>query len=109
MQGLRSNSALFWAPEKEGVKPPILIFSPRLAPQGTPKNAGVMSHFRPRVGPCGGRGEVANSGFCPALVLENGVVTQPFRPFWASEKAWLRQPVLILSPCLGTPENAGVT
>ena len=36
MQGLRSKSALFWAPEKAGVRQPILIFSPRLA-LGTPR------------------------------------------------------------------------
>ena len=83
MQGLRSYSALFWAQEKE---PPVLIFSARLAPQGTPKNAGVVSHFRPRVGPCGGRGEVANSGFYPALALETSRMewlhshSAPFRP-----------------------------
>ena len=39
MQGLRSNSAHVWAPEKAGVRRPILIFSPRLA-LGTPKNVG---------------------------------------------------------------------
>ena len=27
MQGLRSNSALFWATEKAGVRQPLLIFS----------------------------------------------------------------------------------
>ena len=47
MQGLRSTSALFWAPEKVGVKQPILILSPCL---GTPKNAGVRYHFRPHLG-----------------------------------------------------------
>ena len=26
MQGLHSNSALFWAPEKAGVRQPLLIF-----------------------------------------------------------------------------------
>ena len=40
MQGLHSNSALFWAPEKAGVRLPLVIFSPRLV-LGTPKNAGV--------------------------------------------------------------------
>ena len=30
MQGLRSISALFWAPEKAGVRQPILIFSAKL-------------------------------------------------------------------------------
>ena len=40
MQGLRSNSALFWAPEKARVRWPILILSPRLA-LGTPEDAGV--------------------------------------------------------------------
>ena len=29
--------------------------------------------------------------------------------FWSLEKAEVRQPLLILSPCLGIPENAGVT
>ena len=40
MQGSRSNSAHIWAPEKAGVRQPILILSPRLA-LGTPKNARV--------------------------------------------------------------------
>ena len=40
MQGLRSDSALFWAPEKVRVRWPLLILSPRLA-LGTPENAGV--------------------------------------------------------------------
>ena len=40
MQGLRSNSALFWAPEKARVRLPRVIYSLRLA-LGTPKNVGV--------------------------------------------------------------------
>ena len=40
MQGLRSNSALFRAPEKARVRWPLLILSSRLA-LGTPENAGV--------------------------------------------------------------------
>ena len=40
MQGLRSNSALFWDPKKAGVTRPFLIFPPCLA-LGTPENAGV--------------------------------------------------------------------
>ena len=28
---------------------------------------------------------------------------------WAPEKAWVSSPLLILSPLMGTPENAGVT
>ena len=28
--------------------------------------------------------------------------------FWAPEKARVRQPILIVPPLLGTPENAGV-
>ena len=40
MQGLRSNSALFWAYEKARVREPLLILSLRLA-LGTPENAGV--------------------------------------------------------------------
>ena len=40
MQGLRSNSALFWAPEKARVRWPLLILSPRLA-LGIPENVGV--------------------------------------------------------------------
>ena len=43
-----------------------LILSPLL---GTPKNARVMSHFRPLVGPREGRGEATNSDFVP-LCLE---------------------------------------
>ena len=40
MQWIRSNPALFGAPEKAGVSQLLLIFSPRLA-FGTPENAGV--------------------------------------------------------------------
>ena len=40
MQGLRSDSSLFWARDKVGVRYPILIFSLHLA-LGTPENAGV--------------------------------------------------------------------
>ena len=45
MQGLRSNSALFWAPEKARVRWPLSILSPRLALE-TPENARVMLQFR---------------------------------------------------------------
>ena len=41
MQGLRSDSALFWAPEKGRVRWPILNLSARLA-LGNPENARVM-------------------------------------------------------------------
>ena len=44
MQGLHSNSALFWAPEKAGVRQPLLIFSPCLA-LGTPRRQGLGSNF----------------------------------------------------------------
>ena len=40
MQGLRNNSALFWAPEKARVRWPHLILSLRLA-VGIPENVGV--------------------------------------------------------------------
>ena len=40
MQGLRSNSALLWAPEMALMREPLLILSPCLA-LGTPENAGV--------------------------------------------------------------------
>ena len=39
MQGLRSISALLWAPDKVGVRQPLLILPPLL---GTPENAGVI-------------------------------------------------------------------
>ena len=46
MQGLRSKSALFCAPEEAGVRRPLLISPPRLAlaafALGTPENVGVM-------------------------------------------------------------------
>ena len=38
MQGLRSTSAHLWAPEKVGVRQPLLILSPYV---GTPENEGV--------------------------------------------------------------------
>ena len=62
MQGLRSTSALFWAPQKAGVRQPILILSPLL---GTPENAGVTWHFRPLLGLQEGKDEAANSDFVP--------------------------------------------
>ena len=40
MQGLRSTSAHFWAPEKAGVRQAIVNFSPNLR-LGTPENLGV--------------------------------------------------------------------
>ena len=42
MQGLRSTSALCWAPEKVGVRKPLRILSPCL---GTPENAGVTQGY----------------------------------------------------------------
>ena len=58
MQALRSNSALFWAPERQT----LLIFSSRL-PLGTPENLGAAYQFRPLLGHREGRGEVATSDF----------------------------------------------
>ena len=77
MHGLRPNSALLCAPGETGGRPPLLIFSPRLA-LGTAEKARVHS-------------TAAN--------------------FWAAEKAWVRQPLLIPSRSLvlGIPKNAGVT
>ena len=40
MPGLRSNSAMFCAPENAGLRWPLLIVYPRLA-LGSPENAGV--------------------------------------------------------------------
>ena len=40
MQGLRSNSALFWATQKAVITYPLLFFSVRVA-LGTPENLGV--------------------------------------------------------------------
>ena len=40
MQGLRSTSALLWAPEKAGVRQPLLILSPLLGP---PRMQGLHS------------------------------------------------------------------
>ena len=44
MQGLGSNSALFWAPEKAVGRQPLLIFSLRLK-LGPLENAGVPLQF----------------------------------------------------------------
>ena len=65
MHGLRSNSALFWAPVKARVRHPLLIFSPPL-PLGTPKST---QQFRPLVGPRESKGEVAIVILCPRLAL----------------------------------------
>ena len=57
----------------------ILILSPLL---GTPKNAGVMLHIRPLLGPREGRGEAGNSDFVPSLgTPENAGVILHFCPF----------------------------
>ena len=56
MQGLCSNSPLFWAPEKPGLGQPLLNVSPLL---GSPENAWVMQQFRPLLGPREGKGEAA--------------------------------------------------
>ena len=51
MQVLRSDSALFWAPEKARMRQPVLISSPCLA-LGSPENAGVRQPlliFSPRL------------------------------------------------------------
>ena len=58
MHGLRSNSALFWATVKVGVRRPLLILPPFL---GTPENAGVTLQFRPVFGPREGKDEAATS------------------------------------------------
>ena len=129
--GLHSNSALFWPPEKERVREPLVILSPRLA-LGTRENAGVAYQLRRVLGPREGRGEVASSDFCPAFGVGDpregrgdvvllicplfwGPPTTHGMPsnstlFWGPEKAGLRRPLLILSPrlALGTPENAVV-
>ena len=65
MEWSHSNSALFWAPEKAGVRQPILILSPCL---GTPENVGVTQHLCPVFfGLREGRGEAANYDYLPAL------------------------------------------
>ena len=63
MQGLRSNSALLWAPEKVGVRSPILILSPLLGDPGECRRYIVIQLicWPPR----GGSSEVANSDFLP--------------------------------------------
>ena len=79
---------------------------------GTPENAGVTSRFCPLLGPRERRGEVALSDFFPALGAGDPQRTQGLRSvsalFQAPERARVRQPILILYPCLGTPDNAGV-
>ena len=73
MQGWRSISALFWPPDKAGVRgPPLILFpfvgdhfsfcSPRLV-LGTSENAWVTQHFGPLLGHRDGRGEGALSDF----------------------------------------------
>ena len=49
MEWLHSNSALFWAAEKAGVRQPIVILVPALA-VGT-ENVGVTQHLCPVLGP----------------------------------------------------------
>ena len=66
MQRLHSNPAPFWAPEKVGVRLPLLIFSSCLA-LGTPENARVTLQSCPLLGPKAGRGEIGTSDFLPVL------------------------------------------
>ena len=60
MQGLHSNSAHSWVPEKVGLRWALLLFSPRLA-LGTPEHAGATQQLCPLLGPREGRGEAPNS------------------------------------------------
>ena len=73
MQGLCSNSPLFWAAEKARVRRPLLSVSPLL---GIPENAGVMPQFRPLLGPGEGRGGVSPNVIVSPLLgnPENGGV-----------------------------------
>ena len=64
MQGLCSNSALIWAPKTAGLRQALVIFYPSF---GTPKNARVMSHLCPRLGPQQGRVEAADCEFARVL------------------------------------------
>ena len=54
-------SARFWAPEKAGVRLPLLNLSPFV--RGSPENAWVRYHFRSPLGLQEGTGRVANSDF----------------------------------------------
>ena len=62
MQGVCSNSALFWPPEKAGLRQPLLSVSPLFK---TPENVGVMQQFPPLLGPREGRGEAATCDCVP--------------------------------------------
>ena len=58
-----------------------------------------------------GRGEAATSGCVPLFgdpPRMQGLCSTSAH-LWAPEKAGVRQPLLILSPCLGIPGNVGVT
>ena len=63
MEWLHSISAHLWALEQAWVGQPLLIFVPLCL--AIPKNARVMQHFRPLLGPQEGMRAAANSPFVP--------------------------------------------
>ena len=95
MHGLHSNSALFWAPEKAGVRQPFLILSPTLKHRGPPRRWGLCSH---------GAHLWAASAFAPCFEASG---TPDGRFYVATEPTC--GPLLILAPLLATREYAGVT
>ena len=107
MHGLCSTCALFWALEEVGLEQPLLISARCL---GTPMNVGVAWHFRPLLAPKEGRAKAGTYAFVPFVwgPPRTYGLRSTSALFWAPEQAGMRQPLLILSLCLGTPENAGV-
>ena len=98
--GTRENAGVtthLWAPEKAGVRRPILIFSPHLA-LGTPRMQGLSSNSALFWAPEKARMRQPILFFSPVLAtLEIVAVTTHL---WAPEKAGVRRPILILPPRL---------
>ena len=72
-------------------------------------NARVMYPFRPSRGPQEGKGYVSLFDFGPyyGTLITQGFLSR-YPQLWGPAKAVVSEPLLILSPFWGTPENAGV-
>ena len=81
------------------------MLSPLLGP---PSMQWLCSTFALLWAPREGRGEVATFGFVPVFGdPREQALCSTSALFWAPAKAGVRQLILILSPLLGTPGNAG--
>ena len=110
MQGLRGVSALFRAPEKAGVRQPILILSP--FDWGPPRMERLRSIFALFLAPKKAGVRRPLLIFSPRLALgtpENARVAWRFRPFSGPRECKGEAANSEFVPfLLGNPENVGV-